>query len=183
MGRTVFIVLFRGVGGATQLPTQALREALTDDGFQDVATYINSGNAIVGSDKGAAAVAERIAAIARARFGFSKDIMVVQQGEWARLVRENPFPEAEPAPTTLHAFTLASPPDERAVTALQAMVSGRERLAARGRFVYFHSPDGFGISKLPPRLEKTLNVAATARNWRTVLKLDALAAAAAAAAG
>jgi len=45
MKRTV--ILFRGVGGKTQLPTQALREKLTEAGFENVATYINSGNAIV----------------------------------------------------------------------------------------------------------------------------------------
>ena len=42
---TVYILLFRGVGGATQLPTAPLREALTGAGFENVATYINSGNA------------------------------------------------------------------------------------------------------------------------------------------
>ncbi len=44
---TVWIVLFRGVGGATQLPVAQLREALTAAGFKNVATYINSGNALV----------------------------------------------------------------------------------------------------------------------------------------
>jgi hypothetical protein len=47
--RTAFILLFRGVGGATQLPTAPLREALTEAGFENVATYINSGNAILRS--------------------------------------------------------------------------------------------------------------------------------------
>ena len=43
--KTAFVLLFRGVGGATQLPTAPLREALTEAGFENVATYINSGNA------------------------------------------------------------------------------------------------------------------------------------------
>ena len=50
---TVYIILFRGVGGATQLPTKPLREALTAAGFKDVATYINSGNAVLSSRKSA----------------------------------------------------------------------------------------------------------------------------------
>ena len=49
---TVYIILFRGVGGATQLPTKPLREALTAAGFKDVATYINSGNAVLSSQEG-----------------------------------------------------------------------------------------------------------------------------------
>jgi hypothetical protein len=40
-----------------------------------------------------------------------------------------------------------------------------------------HTPDGFGVSKLAARIEKLLGVPATARNWRTVNKMLALAAA------
>lgn len=47
--KTVYIVLFRGVGGKTQLPVGPLREALSQAGFENVATYINSGNAVVKS--------------------------------------------------------------------------------------------------------------------------------------
>jgi hypothetical protein len=47
--RAVYILLFRGVGGATQLPVAPLREALTGAGFENVATYINSGNAVLRS--------------------------------------------------------------------------------------------------------------------------------------
>jgi hypothetical protein len=38
MKRTVYLILFRGVGGKTQLPVQALREILTEAGFENVAT-------------------------------------------------------------------------------------------------------------------------------------------------
>ncbi len=44
--RAVYILLFRGAGGATQLTVAPLREALTGAGFENVATYINSGNAV-----------------------------------------------------------------------------------------------------------------------------------------
>ena len=33
---TAFVLLFRGVGGATQLPTAPLREALVEAGFENV---------------------------------------------------------------------------------------------------------------------------------------------------
>ena len=48
----VLILLFRGVGGKTQLPTAPLRAALLADGFRKAATYINSGNALVLIDLG-----------------------------------------------------------------------------------------------------------------------------------
>ena len=80
---TVYIILFRGVGGATQLPTKPLREALTKAGFKDVATYINSGNAVLSSRKGAASITAEIARIAKKEFGFDKAIHVVTREEWA----------------------------------------------------------------------------------------------------
>ena len=74
---TVYIVLFRGVGGATQLPVKPLREALTAAGFKDVATYINSGNAVLSSRKGAASVTADVAKITKKEFGFDKAIHVL----------------------------------------------------------------------------------------------------------
>ena len=49
MKATVYLILFRGVGGKTQLPVKLLRKRLKEAGFENVATYINSGNAIVHS--------------------------------------------------------------------------------------------------------------------------------------
>jgi uncharacterized protein (DUF1697 family) len=172
---TVFIVLFRGVGGATQLPTAPLREALAKDGFANVATYINSGNAIVKTTLGAAEATARIAAIAKRNFAFEKDIMLVSRPDWAKLVKGNPFPEAEAQPTTLHAFVLNAKPKPDAVKALAARVTTPERIMVTGRLLYFHVPQGFSNSKLPPVIDRTLGVVSTARNWNTVLKLMELA--------
>jgi uncharacterized protein (DUF1697 family) len=40
---------------------------------------------------------------------------------------------------------------------------------------YLYAPDGIGRSKLAERIEKALGVAATARNWRTVCQIMAMA--------
>jgi uncharacterized protein (DUF1697 family) len=41
--------------------------------------------------------------------------------------------------------------------------------------LYYYTPQGVSNARLHPKIEKTLKVAATARNWNTVLKLDHLA--------
>ena len=169
--QTVYIVLFRGVGGATQLPTKPLRDALTGAGFGNVATYINSGNAIVISNRSPNDIASEIAAIAKKEFDFDKDIMVVSGADWAKLVKDNPFPEAVDAPTTLHAFVLDRAPTKEAVETLTARAAHHEGVVVKGKLLYFHAPEGFGTSKLPPVIDRTLGVASTARNWRTVLAL------------
>jgi uncharacterized protein (DUF1697 family) len=172
---TVFIVLFRGVGGPTQLPVKPLREALARDGFENVATYINSGNAIVKTELNTKEATGKIAAIAKKRFGFEKDIMLVSRSNWAKLIKGNPFPEAINQPTTLHAFVFNGKPKPDAVKALAARVTPPERIVVNGNILYFHVPQGFSNSKLPPAIDRTLGIVSTARNWNTVVKLMALA--------
>jgi uncharacterized protein (DUF1697 family) len=88
---TVYILLFRGVGGATQLPVARLREALEQAGFENVATYINSGNAVVKSGLSRDEVIAKVAEICRKEFGFEKRIFAPTQGEWCKLIEHNPF--------------------------------------------------------------------------------------------
>src|SRR6185503_5016114 len=111
MKRTVYLILFRGVGGKTQLPTRVLREKLTEAGFENVATYINSGNAIVCSRMGRKQVIATIAALCRTRFNFDKAIFAPPLAEWDELIALNPFPRAAAnAPTTVHAALLGGAP-------------------------------------------------------------------------
>lgn len=174
--RTVFIVLFRGVGGATQLPTAPLRKALGDAGFGNVSTYINSGNAVLSSGLDEAQTHAEIATVTKKNFGFEKDIMLVARPQWERLVEENPFPEAAGQPTTLHAFILQKAPAQSAVEALYARLAPPERALVKGKFLYLHVPDGFSASRLPPVADRVLGTVSTARNWRTVLALAMIAA-------
>ena len=172
---TVYIILFRGVGGATQLPTKPLREALTKAGFKDVATYINSGNAVLSSRKGAASVTAEIARIAKKEFGFDKAIHVVTREEWAELIANNPFPDAVAIPKFLHAAVLADRPEKGKVEALRAFAKGGERIEIVGKVAYLHTPEGFGTSKLAEKFDKGIGVPNTARNWNTVVALARMA--------
>jgi uncharacterized protein (DUF1697 family) len=175
MGGEVYVVLFRGVGGHTKLPTEPLREALTKAGFNDVVTYIATGNVVLASKLRAAAVQKRVAAIAKQDLGFLKKVIVMTRAEWAALIAGNPFPQGVGAPRSLHAFVLEAEPAKAAVKALSARAAGSERVKVRGRVLYFYAPDGFGTSKLPPLVDRVLTVATTARNWNTVVKLGTLA--------
>ena len=174
---TVYIILFRGVGGATQLPTKPLREALTKAGFMDVATYINSGNAVLSSRKGAASITAEIARIAKKEFGFDKAIHVVTREEWAELIANNPFPDAVAIPKFLHAAVLADRPEKGKVEALRAFAKGGERIEIVGKVAYLHTPESFGTSKLAEKFDKGIGVPNTARNWNTVIALAKMAAA------
>ncbi len=171
----VYIILFRGVGGATQLPVKPLREALEKAGFENVATYINSGNAVVKSRLGAAAVVKKIAEICAAEFGFGKDVYALPAGDWRALIDANPFPDAVGEGRFLHAAVLGAMADGKAIEALRAFAVGGERIEMVGATVYLHTPNGFGTSKLAEKFDKGIGAPNTARNWNTVLKLMELA--------
>ena len=175
-GGTVYIVLFRGVGGKTQLPVAPLREKLTEAGFDNVASWINSGNAVLKSRLSREEVVARVAQICARAFGFDKDVHVVTREEWRALIAANPFPQAVATPTFLHAAVLASEPEPAKVEALRAVAVEGEGVAVSGKVAYLHTPHGFGTSKLAARFDKGIGVANTARNWNTVLKLAELAA-------
>lgn len=166
-----YIILFRGVGGATQLPTAKLRQVLTDAGFADVATYINSGNAVLRSDLRRVEVVATVAALCRDEFGFTKDIHAPTLAEWSRLVRANPFPEAAAEGRTLHAALLAAVPEPAKVAALRAVAGEGEAIEVVGRTAYLLTPGGFGRSRLAERFDKGIGVPNTARNWNTVRRL------------
>jgi len=172
---TTWIILFRGVGGDTLLPAQPLKAALIEDGFEVVVTYINTGNVVLVSNNRPKRIVKRVATIALEHFGFSKHIMIVSKAQWTKLITDNPFPLAVSEPAKLHAFILERTPDVEAVKALEQKAMGPEQFEIRGRVLYYYTPQGISDAKLHPKIETTLKIAATARNWNTVLKLAHLA--------
>src|SRR5579884_837561 len=171
MSETAYVLLFRGVGGATQLPTAPLREALAGAGFENVATYINSGNAVLRSDLSREEVIARVADICKRRFGFTKAILAPTLEEWSALIGNNPFPQAVVTPTCLHAAVLGEEPAAEAISRLRGFAAAGEGIEVIGTVAYLHTPGGFGRSKLAERFDKGIGVVNSARNWNTVLKL------------
>jgi uncharacterized protein (DUF1697 family) len=173
---TVYIVLFRGVGGATQLPVRPLREALTRTGFGNVSTYINSGNALLTTSMRRGEMLKKVADICRSEFGFDKPIHARTRAEWSKLIEQNPFPDAVAIPKFLHAAVLEAKPEQGRLEALREFASKGERIEVVGEVAYINTPEGFGRSKLAERFDKGIGVGNTARNWNTVLKLGEMAA-------
>jgi uncharacterized protein (DUF1697 family) len=77
--QTDYLVLLRGinVGGRNKLPMAALKTLLTDLGFENVSTYIQSGNAIVRSPLKSPEVATAIEEGIAKAFKFDSDLIKV----------------------------------------------------------------------------------------------------------
>ena len=172
--RAVYILLFRGVGGATQLPVAPLREALTGVGFENVATYINSGNAVLRSHLSREKVIAIVAKLCENKFGFTKAIYAPTLDEWGALIGNNPFPDFKEG-KHVHAAVLDGVPKKEAIEALRKHAVEGEAIEVVGRVAYLHTPFGLGTSKLGGKIDKGIGVGNTARNWNTVLKLRDLA--------
>ena len=171
-----YIGLFRGINvvGRRIVPMTDLRLALEKAGCLDVQTYIQSGNVVFRSGLDAAHLSEHLAAAVSRRHGFEPRVLVRTVAELERAAADNPFPEADDDPKSLHLFVLAEPATKADLKSLEALKT-TERVALKGKVFYLHTPEGFGTSKLAKRAERLLGVDATARNWRTVKSLLAMA--------
>lgn len=168
---TAYVLLFRGVGGATQLPVARLKEALSQAGLRNVGTYINSGNAYFSTHWSRAEILQRVAALCALEFGFRKEIYPLTLDEWRSLVRNNPFAEVAFEKKFLHAFVLAQKPKPAQLLKLSHYAVPGERFEVVNQVAYLHTPHGFGASKLAQKFDLGLGVPNTARNWNSVLKL------------
>jgi len=176
---TTFVALLRGinVGGRKQVAMADLRDLLARLGLADGQSLLQSGNLVFRSAGKSAVQLERLLeAEAAKRLGLEAAFMVRSAEEWKAVVANNPFPqEAKRDPARLVAVLLKDAPEANAVRALQAVIVGPEVVRARGREAYIVYPSGQGTSSLTNALiEKTLGTRGTARNWNTVLKIDAL---------
>ena len=79
----------------------------------------------------------------------------------------------------LHVVFLADLPDGAHVEALDPNRSPSDEFAVLGREIYLHCPNGLARTKLTNNyFDSRLSTTSTMRNWRTVLKLLELSAAA-----
>ena len=167
MKATVYLILFRGVGGKTQLPVNALREKLTAAGFENVATYINSGNAIVRSRMTQKKVIATIAELCRKEFDFDKAIFAPTLEEWDEVIAKNPFVKAaKEVPKWVHAALLEKTPRAEDLERVRACAVKSEEIEVIGKVAYLHTPHGFGTSKMAVKFDAWIGVTNTARNKR-----------------
>ncbi|MBT0664997.1 DUF1697 domain-containing protein [Geobacter pelophilus] len=173
-----YIALLRGinVGGNNVLPMKELVMLLEELGLQQVATYIQSGNAVFRAAEGdKERLAEMIRSRIRERYGFEPFVLLLDVGEMETAMAVNPFPEAIAEPNTLHLAFLGATPAIPDMERLEKLRSESERYALKDTVFYLHAPDGISRSKLAANAERLLGVPMTFRNWRTVCKIMELA--------
>ena len=153
-----------------------LRSALTDVGFDDVQTYLQSGNIALATDLSADSLAREVAGLVHDRFGLDIAVLVRTRDELAEVVAKSPLGSVATDPKRYQVTFLDGEPESSAIDRLEAAAVGGERIVRVGRELYSWHPDGMGRSKLARLLsDRKLGVAATSRNWATVTALLELA--------
>lgn len=177
--RKTYIALLRGVnvGGNNKLPMRELSALLQETGLHDVKTYIQSGNVVFRSEQAdRSQLSQAITAAIHQRYGFAPYALVLDCEALEAAAAANPFPEGEAEPKSLHLFFLDGSPENYDTAALDRVKAPNERYQLVGQVFYLHAPDGIGRSKLAEIMGRGWGVNITARNWRTVREVMALAA-------
>ena len=170
------VLMLRGInlGPTRRVPMAELRALFGEAGYEDVRTYVQSGNIVLGSDATPAELEREAAALISERFGFDVPVVARTRRELAAVVKRNPLGDVANNPKRYQVSFLSAKPAADVVKALQAAAVGDERVVAHGREIYAWHPDGVARSKLWNALAgKGLGpgVVATARNWTTVKML------------
>ncbi len=170
-----YVALLRAVNvGGCKLPMAELREVCAGLGWENVATYIQSGNVVFDAAGKPEALEAALEQAVTARFGFERPVIVRSAKQWAAYAAGSPFPEQEKdRPNYLLLGLAKSAVAAGAGEALEARGAAGEQVRQDRDALWFFFPDGSGVSKLSPAaIDKAAGSPVTTRNWRTVLKLQ-----------
>lgn len=173
------IALLRGinVGKSRRMAMPRLRELLEARGYDDVQTYLQSGNVVVRTAQGAPTVTADIARAIHDEWGFDVPVITRTRAQLERVVALDPLGRAGDDPKR-HQVTFF---DEQLPTApfrdLDESAWGDAEFAVDGRELYTWTPAGVHSDTMLRTLARAhRGMDGTARNWRTVLALVDMAA-------
>ena len=178
MPRYVALLRSVNIGGHGRLKMNDLRESFTTLGYDDVITYIQSGNVLFSTaSRSEKVIAEAIEGQLAEDFGDAPAVLLRTVPELRRIGAASPYAKAGADPARHHVTFLANAPSKDVLKSLELPPSGKDELVIDGREVYVHTPNGYNETKYTGTfLERRLGVVSTTRNWNSVTKLCELAA-------
>lgn len=183
---TTFVALLRSinVGGRNRVLMGDLAGVVESLGFDDVETYVQSGNVVFTGSATPTSAARAIEGGIARELGLEVPVIVRSLRQLSGLLEVNPFLRSGADPKYLHVTFLAGrpPPDRRQQVVRSETPSGVDHSYGDDRFelvgsdVFVHCPGGYGSTKLNNAFfERRTGVVATTRNWRTVTTLARMA--------
>jgi uncharacterized protein (DUF1697 family) len=175
-----YVALLRGinVGGKNLIPMPALKAAFEEDGFEDVRTYIQSGNVVfsTGTSK-QAELTRRIELMVRTAFGHYEASVALRSRAQMRSIVER-APEGfgtEPALYREDVIFLMPPLTARTVVGSVPIKEEVDRIWPGTGVVYFSRLTSRATqSRLSRIVSLPIYKSMTIRNWNTTTKLAEL---------
>ncbi|HYJ39728.1 MAG TPA: DUF1697 domain-containing protein [Steroidobacteraceae bacterium] len=172
-----YVALFRGinVGKAKRIAMADLRVLLGKLGYTDVATLLNSGNAVfTGAAEPAGKHAERIRQAVLKKTAVDALVIVKSAKDMAGIIKGNELGAIADDHSRL---LVAMTSDEKALATVKALANadwGAEKLHVGKHAAYLWCANGILESKAAEALLKGLKGTGTTRNWATLNKIHAL---------
>jgi len=174
------IALLRGinVSGHKIIKMELLRKILGELDFQNIRTYIQSGNIIFESHlSDVARLEQQIAAKIEEHFSFTVPVTVVTPDELLGIINKNPYAKESLSDATQpYVSFLSEIPKNEQLDVLKTIDFNGDQFIGIDKTLYLWYANSAGNSKLSNAIiESKLKLRSTARNWKTVLKLYELA--------
>ncbi|MET8306794.1 DUF1697 domain-containing protein [Micromonospora sp. NPDC005173] len=169
-----YAVLLRGInlGKARRVAMADLRIQLTEEGYDNVATLLQSGNVVLDADRPPAELGPALEQAIEKGFGIPVGVILRSRDELARVVAKNPLAAVADDGSKYVVSFLAQPINRPIEDALAGAELGADRYAVDGTEMYIWCPGGLRDSPLMNALGKIKDgPPATVRNWNTVEKL------------
>lgn len=176
------IAILRGinVGGKRKILMADLKLLFQNLGFSNIITYIQSGNVIFNDAKDVndLELAQQIERAITAKYQFDVPVIIRSSKEIVKAVKKNPFYQKDAEDISqLHLTFLNDLPTKENLTKIESYNYEPDKFAINGKEVFIFCAGKYHQSKLTNNFfEKKLNLSATTRNWKTVLKLIELSA-------
>jgi uncharacterized protein (DUF1697 family) len=177
---TVYISLLRGinVAGKKLIKMADLRTLYQQTSFDNVQSYIQSGNVLFTADEQACVdIADKIQRAIFTQYQFDVPVFVLTP-EALKTARDNlPFNDVDITQDgSKLLLCFLSDVSNNSIELLTPYLKSNERIEIIDKVLYLHCQDGVGRTKLTHRqIEKKLQVAATSRNVKTIDKLISMA--------
>jgi len=173
---TTHLALLRGinVSGHNMIKMEALKTTLEAIGFQNVQTYIQSGNVFVDTDEeNASKVGFVIKQEIFKVFGHEVPIVVVNKDDLAVCFKNNPYlKEKEVDTKKIYVAFVSTTLKSDSINDLKISQFKPDEASIDGNKIYIKYAVGAGKTRFDQKyIEKKLNVTATIRNWNTVTQL------------
>ncbi len=173
---TTHLALLRGinVSGHNIMKMETLKTTLEAVGFQNVQTYIQSGNVFVDTDEeNAAAVGFKIKQEIFKAFGHEVPVVVIGKTDLEACFKNNPFlKEKELDIKKLYVAFISTTLRSDSINDLKISQFKPDEARIDANRIYIKYAVGAGKTRLEQKyIEKKLNVTATIRNWNTVTQL------------